>query len=129
MMLSNNNKRPKFLHLLKIAMPVTAVASFAHRVSGLLMVLATPALIYTLEVSLRDAAGYAQVQHWLAQPLFRLLLIVLCWALLHHLFAGVRFLIQDVGLGLQRVSARRSAWLVNLAALVGAVVLFMGVIR
>ena len=78
MMLSNNNKRPKFLHLLKIAMPVTAVASFAHRVSGLLMVLATPALIYTLEVSLRDAAGYAQVQHWLAQPLFRLLLIVLC---------------------------------------------------
>jgi succinate dehydrogenase / fumarate reductase cytochrome b subunit len=38
---------------------------------------------------------------------------VLLWcALLHHLFAGVRFLLLDAHIGVARPAARASAWLV-----------------
>lgn len=110
-------KRPRFLHLLKIAMPVTAVASFAHRISGALLIAATPFLIYALEVSLRDPAGYASVHETLLDGPWRVAVVVLAWALAHHLLAGLRFLAQDLGIGFSLRPARLSAWGVNLAGL------------
>jgi succinate dehydrogenase / fumarate reductase cytochrome b subunit len=49
--------------------------------------------------------------------LVKLVLLVLAWSLLHHLFAGIRYLLLDLGLGLDRLAARRSA----LIALVSAI--------
>lgn len=110
-------KRPTFLHLLKIAMPVTAVASFAHRISGVLLVLASVPLIYTLQLSLRDPAGFARVHALFSSGGGRLLLAVLSWALAHHLLAGLRFLAQDLGFGLALRAARLSAWCVNVCGI------------
>jgi succinate dehydrogenase / fumarate reductase cytochrome b subunit len=39
------------------------------------------------------------------------------WSLSHHLLAGVRHLLLDIDIGLDRAAARASAWLVNLGAL------------
>jgi succinate dehydrogenase / fumarate reductase cytochrome b subunit len=54
-------------------------------------------------------------------------LVVLVWALSHHVLAGVRHLLSDFAIGAPLRSARRSAWLVNLGgitfALLAAVVL------
>ena len=97
-------------------MPVTAVASFAHRISGALLIVASPFLIYALEVSLRDPAGYARVREALLVGWGRLAVVVLAWALAHHLLAGLRFLAQDLGFGFGLRPARLSAWGVNLAA-------------
>jgi succinate dehydrogenase / fumarate reductase cytochrome b subunit len=41
-------------------------------------------------------------------------LVVLVWALSHHVLAGVRHLFSDFDIGSPLRSARRSAWLVNL---------------
>jgi len=35
----------------------------------------------------------------------------------HHLLAGIRHLLLDVEIGLEKSSARASAWLVNLGAI------------
>ena len=42
--------------------------------------------------------------------------LVLAWALLHHLLAGIRFLLLDLEIGIEREQARVSAWLVNIGA-------------
>jgi succinate dehydrogenase / fumarate reductase cytochrome b subunit len=55
----------------------------------------------------------------------RLLLLILAWALLHHLFAGIRHLALDLNLGLEREAARRSAQVVIGGALA---VLVLGVL-
>jgi len=34
------------------------------------------------------------------------------WALAHHLLAGIRYLLLDLDLGVDRAAARRSAWIV-----------------
>ncbi len=101
-------------------MPVTAVASFAHRVSGALLFLSTPFLIYALARSLRGPESFAAIRYWLSGPLGGFVLFVLWWALLHHLFAGVRFLLMDLDIGIDLNAGRASAWLVNVAALIVA---------
>jgi len=47
----------------------------------------------------------------------RLLMLVLVWALSHHLLAGLRHLLLDMEVGIEKSRARASAWVVNIGAL------------
>jgi succinate dehydrogenase / fumarate reductase cytochrome b subunit len=113
----NQRSAPVFLNLLRIRFPVGAVTSIAHRLSGLLLFLSFPVLVYWLDLSLRDPVGYADAREWLDCIWVRLASVVIVWSLVHHLFAGLRFLLIDLGLGVERTAARRSAWAVNGLAL------------
>ena len=106
--------RPVFFNLLQIEMPVGALTSITHRVTGLLLAIGVPWGIYILEVSLQDPQGYAQVIAWFDTFAVRVATIALAWSLAHHLLAGVRHLLSDIDVGSQLSSARRSAWIVNL---------------
>lgn len=108
---------PKFLDLLRIQMPVGAVLSIAHRISGVLLFLSLPFMVYLLGLSLQGPDGYRHTLDWLGGLPVQLLLLLLAWSLLHHLLAGIRHLLLDIHIGVERHQARRSAWLVNLAAL------------
>ena len=107
-----DNRRPKYLNLLQIRLPVTGFVSIAHRLAGVLIFLATPALLYILERSLQDPAGFSAVRSLLDNALVRLGLVVVLVAVLHHLLAGIRFLLIDLGVGESITGARRGAWLV-----------------
>lgn len=109
--------RPVFLNLLRIRMPVGAVLSFAHRVSGLLLFLAIPFLIRVLKLSLESPQGYAQATAVFSSVYARVAAVLLAWALVHHLLAGLRFLLIDMDRGVQSRAARLSAWVVNLCGL------------
>ena len=111
-------KRPVFLELWRIHLPVGGVVSILHRVSGVLMVLSVPVFAWLLAQALASPAGFAASAGFLANPLVRLALLVLAWALLHHLLAGLRYLVIDLGIGVDRPTARRSAWTALTAALV-----------
>ena len=115
---------PKFLNLLQIRLPPGGVTSIAHRISGVLMFLTLPLAAWLLDLSLRDAGGYRQVLDWLHTPLLRLVSVLLVWSLAHHLLAGLRHLLLDVGIGVDRLPARRSALGVNFGAL-GLVALYV----
>jgi succinate dehydrogenase / fumarate reductase cytochrome b subunit len=108
---------PVFLNLFRIRFPVGAITSIAHRVSGLLLFLSFPVVVYWLDRSLRDPAGYQSAVEWLQCLWVRLASVLVVWSLLHHLLAGLRFLLLDIGIGLERTQARRSAWTVNVLAL------------
>lgn len=115
------DNRPVFLNLLKIRQPVTAVLSIFHRVSGIAMVLSLPGFIYLLSLSLRDQAGFDQVVALLRSFPAKCVAVVLCWVFAHHLLAGLRFLIIDFDIGVERAAARRTAWLVHVLAAIIAV--------
>ena len=109
---SSPSARPKHLDLLRIRFPVGAVLSLGHRASGLLLFLLTPLFIYLFARSLGGEEGFDGVVSLFASPLVRVVLFVALWALVHHLLAGLRFLVMDLGLGETRSRARQSAWLV-----------------
>jgi succinate dehydrogenase cytochrome b subunit len=112
--------RPIYLDLRRIKLPIGGWVSILHRLSGVLLVLAIPAGALLLAQALSGPDGFAASTAVLAHPLVRLALVVLLWSLLHHLLAGIRYLLLDLGLGLARASARRSACAALLGALAAA---------
>ncbi|NOX75947.1 MAG: succinate dehydrogenase, cytochrome b556 subunit [Gammaproteobacteria bacterium] len=123
--MNHSTDRPVFLNLLRIRQSAMALLSIFHRISGILMVLALPALVYLLGLSLRDAQGFAQAVNLLQHPVARFVLLLLGWALAHHMLAGIRFMLLDVDVGITRAAARNSAWLVLLVGLAVLVSLFV----
>jgi succinate dehydrogenase / fumarate reductase cytochrome b subunit len=119
--MSLTQDRPVFLNLLRIRQPVTAVVSILHRFTGILMVLALPGLIYLLQISLSSPEGFSRAATILDGQIARLFAVLMIWALAHHLFAGIRFLILDFDVGVTKDVARKTAWLVNMSAAVVAV--------
>ena len=91
-----NNKRPKHLALSQIKLPLPGIVSILHRISGLLLFFALPALLLMLQYSLRSIETYTQLMDVLAHPLAKLLLIGLGWAAMHHFCAGLRFIAIDL---------------------------------
>ena len=98
-------------------MPVGALTSIGHRVSGVLMAAGAPLGVYLLGLSLRDEQSWVEVTMWFGSPLFKGVVVILIWAFAHHVLAGIRHLLSDFGVGSALHSARRSAWLVNLGGL------------
>ena len=124
----NSSKRPVHLNLVKIHLPVAGVMSIIHRITGVLMFVAIPALIYLLDHSLISADGYREVLALLHSPPGKLLLFGLLWALMHHLLAGIRYLLIDLDLGVDRPAARLSAALVMGLAPLFALLLAWGLL-
>lgn len=120
--------RPKYLNLLKIRLPVTGVASILHRISGILLFLSIPFLIYALSLSLRSPESFAQVHAFFDNLFVRAFALILLYSLTHHFFAGIRFLLLDLDIGVNLRTARASALSVILAGLIIFVVIVMGIL-
>jgi succinate dehydrogenase / fumarate reductase cytochrome b subunit len=115
--------RPVYLNLPAIRMPVPAIASILHRISGALLFFAgVPVVLWAIDASLASPEAYAGFRGFLAHPLAKLAALALVWAYLHHLFAGLRHLLQDVQVGLELKPARQSATAAIVAALLLTVV-------
>lgn len=60
--------RPVFFNLAQIQMPVGALTSIAHRITGLVMAFGVPLNIYILDLSLQSSQSYERVtvlfEHW-----------------------------------------------------------------
>ena len=121
------DNRPVYLNLLKIRLPLAGIVSFAHRITGVLLFLALPFAVYLLDLSVESAASFAKVQQLLDQPLMLLIQILILWSIAHHFFAGIRFLLIDAEIGVEKSSARVGSWLVILAEFVTLVVIICGV--
>jgi succinate dehydrogenase / fumarate reductase cytochrome b subunit len=106
-------QRPVFFNVFQIQMPVGAITSITHRISGILLAIGIPFSIYLLDLSLDGPDGY-RLAHTLLHSLpVRCLAILFAWALGHHMLAGVRHLLSDIDIGSRLPAARRSAWVVN----------------
>ena len=107
--------RPVFLDLTRIALPVGALTSIVHRITGIVLAAGVPAGIWLLDRSLQGEQGFAEVAGLLGNGAIKAAVVAFVWALAHHLLAGVRHLLTDFNIGSPLRAARRSAWVVNVA--------------
>ena len=105
-------KRPVYLDLVRIRLPLPGFVSILHRVSGMVLFLFAFWLLALLDASLESPEGYAQVQATIGHPLAKLVLIGLGWAFLHHFCAGIRYLFMDMDMGVDLATTRASSWAV-----------------
>jgi succinate dehydrogenase / fumarate reductase cytochrome b subunit len=115
------SSRPVYLNLLKIRQPLPAVVSIFHRVSGALLFLLLPFVLFAFEQSLADESSFIAAQ---SNPLVRLLVFAALASYGYHFLAGLRFLAFDLHRpGLYR-HLRASALVVFVGA--GLIVLLLG---
>ena len=112
-----NLNRPKHLNLLTIRLPLPGIVSILHRISGFGLFLLIPILLWMLDGSLRSVESFNQIRQFLVHPIARLLVLGTVWAVLHHFFAGLRFLALDVHWGGELATTRLVSKLVLLASL------------
>jgi succinate dehydrogenase / fumarate reductase cytochrome b subunit len=96
--------------------PIAAIVSILHRISGGIMFVLLPFVIWMFDASLTSEVSFAQFDAvfangigWLGGWFFKLIALVLIWAYLHHFIAGLRHVWMDmthsVSLGFGRQSA------------------------
>ena len=120
----NKNTRPVYLNLPKLAMAmsITGKISILHRISGALMVLAIPYVLYLLDQSLHDAEFYTHVYTLATTLWMKAIYLILIWALLHHICAGIRYLFLDIHIGVDKKSATVTARYVLIISLLLTIV-------
>ena len=121
---NKNKQRPKNLNLFTIRLPVNAVVSILHRVSGVSLFLAIPLILLAFQYSVSSSQNYLMLVNLLDTWLLKVLLIGLAWAFFHHFFAGIRHLLQDIhwmmSLNSARLSSKILLWWVAIATVIFA---------
>ena len=110
--------RPKHLNLMQIRQPMPAIISIMHRISGAVLFLMIPLLLWLFQASLESAASFAEFRSVVAHPLMKLVLLGLLWGYLHHLLAGLRHLFLDLHIGVELETARLTSFIVLVAGIV-----------
>jgi succinate dehydrogenase / fumarate reductase cytochrome b subunit len=118
-------QRPKFLDLREIRLPLAGFASILHRVSGAGIFLMLPVLIWLLQLSLGSSESFETLKGVVANPLVKLILSGLIWAFLHHFCMGVRILLIDVQIGVDKPKAAASAKAVMVISLALTLILVL----
>lgn len=110
--------RPINLNLLKFHFPLPAIVSILHRISGLLLIILIPFLLFTLQESLDSAESFETLKGYFSHPLLKGGLWVFICALGYHLLAGIRHLLMDMQIGDSLRAGRFSAKIVIILAVV-----------
>ena len=95
-----NHKRPVNLNLATLQFPVMAIASILHRISGIVLFVLFPVMIYFFDMSLKNAGTFTQLQLWFENNLgCQFILWVFGAAIFYHFLAGIRHIVMDLGYG------------------------------
>ncbi len=116
--------RPKYYDLNLAHLPPAGLLSIFHRVSGALLFFPIlPLLLYALQVTLGSEQGFARWRDFLSHPVVKVMLLGAIWFYSHHFFAGIRYLLLDVHVGISKESSRASALGVFAAGLVATLLI------
>ena len=96
----------------KFRWPVTAMASIAHRITGVGLFAGFAWLLYLLDLALASPAGFDRAAALLAGSGGKLTLLALLALLAYHLLAGIRHLLLDMHIGDTLSAARAASWFV-----------------
>ena len=94
-----------------------AIVSGMHRISGAVLFLFLPLLLWLWQESLSSQQSFDQFKSVVSYPLMKIVLLGLVWGYLHHLCAGIRHLALDLHLGIELAPARASSIAVLVASI------------
>jgi succinate dehydrogenase / fumarate reductase cytochrome b subunit len=102
--------RPKYYDLNLAHLPPPGLVSIFHRVSGALLFFPIlPLVLYLLHATLGSEDGFARWRDFFDRPVVKLALLGAIWLYAHHFFAGIRYLLLDLHIGIEKAPARSSA--------------------
>lgn len=97
------------LQIIRYRLPAAGMVSILHRISGALMFLLLPFILYLFDLSITSEISFAYLQGFASHWFVKLLILAISWGYLHHFCGGIRHLIMDAHIGLSKEGARKSA--------------------
>ena len=104
-------QRPLSPHLGIYRMQINMAMSIIHRITGAALYFGTILLAAWLISAATSADAFRFLNGLLGHPLGQLVMFGYTWALIHHMFGGIRHLIWDTGRALDIKSADTLGWL------------------
>ncbi|MCS5712052.1 succinate dehydrogenase, cytochrome b556 subunit [Candidatus Berkiella aquae] len=105
-------KRPRNINPLSIQLPIGALVSITHRLSGILVFLLIPFFLWALQLSLISPEGFNSLKDHLQLPFYKVTAMLAAAGLIFHLLAGFRHILMDLHIGESKTAGRISAKLV-----------------
>ena len=116
-------KRPEFRNINAFSdlpgyrLPLAGIVSILHRISGAMMFVLLPFIIWMFDVSVSSEISFARFTSAFGQQgmgpfagwFMKLVVLALVWAYLHHLIAGLRHLWMDVNHAVSKEFGKSSA--------------------
>lgn len=116
--MKQNKPRPVNLDIPTMHFPLTALASIAHRITGVVTFVGIACLLWLLRISLFSEDGFLLAKDMLSRPWVMFFLWGFLTLFFYHLVGGVRHIIMDFGFFEEKDSGARS---VNVAVVVTAI--------
>jgi succinate dehydrogenase / fumarate reductase cytochrome b subunit len=110
--------RPEFRNIglgditMTYRLPLAAKVSILHRVSGALLFLFLPFLLYLFDRSLTSELSFEVFKAFLSNIVVKLITLVLAWAFLFHFCAGIRHLAMDLHHSVTKEGGRQTSLVV-----------------
>ena len=120
-----NKNRPVNLDLSTIKMPLAAIASILHRISGVFLLIGTGFLVWMLSQSLDSRQGFEAVRAMLQGSFAKFALWVTLSAVIYHLVAGIKHLIIDMGIGETKEGVKLLS--IGVLSIAGVLIILAGV--
>ena len=116
-------KRPEFRNINVFTdvtgyrMPLAAIVSILHRISGAIMFVLLPFIIWMFDTSVSSEISFARFTSAFGKEglgpfagwFMKLIVLALIWAYLHHMIAGLRHLWMDINHAVSKEFGKSSA--------------------
>ena len=109
---TSKKERPVNLDISTIKLPLAAITSITHRVSGVILFFGIGILLWMFDMSMSSEDGFNNLQALLASPFATFILWGVLSALAYHMVAGIKHLLMDMGIGETKEGAPRGAMIV-----------------
>lgn len=101
--------------------PVTAISSILHRITGVLMVVLLPLLLWAFSLSMDSNLSFYHLHFLLTHTFWSVVVWLFLSAVSYHVIAGVRHLIMDFGFAEEMRTASVTSVLVMVLGMLVAI--------
>lgn len=105
----------------KYRFPLPALASILHRISGIILFLMIPFMLWMLHLSLSSEVSFLMVKDYFASPFVEFFVWLILSALFYHFVAGLKHLLMDIGYFEEKHSAKVASITVIVLGVLGAI--------
>ena len=120
--------RPLSPHLSIYRFRPTMAMSILHRITGSALYVGTLLFVWWLLAAASGPEAFSYASAFFGSIIGRIILFGYTWALLHHMFGGIRHLIWDTGIGLSKETSTKLAQATLVASLALTLILWVGIV-
>ncbi len=120
--------RPLSPHLSIYRFRPTMAMSILHRITGSALYVGTLLFVWWLVAAASGPEAFSYASAFFGSIFGRIILFGYTWALLHHMFGGIRHLIWDTGIGLSKETSTKLAQATLVASLALTLILWVGIV-